>query len=137
MILPAHPNIPSPGMRAIGYWTSEVGYRVPGFGLPDPHDFVDPAWDQGERRAVIAYLCSGRQFASWRGWSRCRFCGVHNGSRCLEDGTYVWPEGFAHYLEVHAVRPPHEFVRHALNAPDVPEPVPAVSLLEMLTRMMK
>jgi hypothetical protein len=36
------------------------------------------------------------------------------GTSCLTDGTFIWPEGFAHYLEAHAVRPPVEFVRHVL-----------------------
>ncbi len=34
------------------------------------------------------------------------------GSMCLTDGTYGWPQGFAHYVEAHGVRPPEEFVRH-------------------------
>lgn len=37
------------------------------------------------------------------------------GTTCSSDGTFVWPEGFAHYLEEHAVRPPQEFVQHALD----------------------
>jgi hypothetical protein len=37
------------------------------------------------------------------------------GSTCRSDGTFVWPEGFAHYLEEHAVRPPQEFIQHALD----------------------
>eukprot|EP00904_Undaria_pinnatifida_P009632 jgi/Undpi1/579/HiC_scaffold_10.g04043.m1 len=32
----------------------------------------------------------------------------------LTDGTYVWPEGLAHYLSEHAVRPPDDFIAHAL-----------------------
>ena len=37
------------------------------------------------------------------------------GSECQTDGVFIWPEGFAHYLEAHAVRPPEEFVRHVLE----------------------
>ena len=37
------------------------------------------------------------------------------GSHDMTDGTFIWPEGFAHYLEVHAVRPPAEFVNHVLK----------------------
>ena len=32
----------------------------------------------------------------------------------LTDGTYVWPEGLAHYVSEHAVRPPEDFIKHAL-----------------------
>jgi len=37
------------------------------------------------------------------------------GANCLSDGTFIWPEGFPHYLEVHAVRPPEAFVKHVLS----------------------
>ena len=33
----------------------------------------------------------------------------------LTDGTYVWPEGLAHYVSEHAVRPPEGFIKHALK----------------------
>jgi len=32
------------------------------------------------------------------------------GTRCLTDGRWVWPEGLAHYIEVHHVRLPEEYV---------------------------
>ena len=37
-----------------------------------------------------------------------------NGSREFTDGTWLWPEGFSHYVENHQVRPPAEFVAWAL-----------------------
>ena len=49
----------------------------------------------------------------WRGYSTCRICGLSpNGSTCIADDTFVWPEGFAHYIEEHSVRPPQEFIDH-------------------------
>lgn len=33
----------------------------------------------------------------------------------LTDGRFVWPEGLAHYVSEHAVRPPEEFIEHALE----------------------
>ena len=39
------------------------------------------------------------------------------GTKCLTlDGTWVWPEGFAHSIEAHSVRPPQEFIDHLLSA---------------------
>jgi hypothetical protein len=29
--------------------------------------------------------------------------------------VWVWPDGFAHYLQLHAVKPPQEFVDHVLR----------------------
>lgn len=78
--------------------------------LPDPRDFVNPAWAASERAAVVDYLKRAPRVASWLGWSDCRFCGNNNGTTCLSDGVFVWPAGFAHYLVAHDVRPPAEFV---------------------------
>lgn len=39
------------------------------------------------------------------------------GSADLSDGTYLWPEGLAHYVEKHHVRLPAEFVKHVLEEP--------------------
>lgn len=122
MIIEKHPDEPkeAAGLRALGYWKWNpqkdndwvqriaAGYEH----LPDPRDFVDPAWDPKTRAVVVDYLKSGSQLVQWRGWSNCRLCNVGNGSTCLSDGTFVWPEGFAHYVEVHGVRPPEEFARH-------------------------
>lgn len=125
------------GLRAIGYWTQPVTCDIKNgrvaedapwvaearlsphldWHLPDPYDFVDPSWDARERETVIAYLRAGNEHIAWRGLSACRFrCGEKEmGSACLSDGRYIWPEGFAHYLEMHAVRPPEEFIRHVLQ----------------------
>ncbi len=107
----------------VGYWY-EVGPRMElggrmgrGPGL-DPRDFVDPSWDPLERSRVARHLSAGRVLASYRGMSWCRMgCapGSGMGSRDLTDGVYVWPEGYVHYLLLHAVRPPAEFVRHVLE----------------------
>jgi hypothetical protein len=46
------------------------------------------------------------------GYSDCRFCGCNNGDSDLSDGDYLWPSGFAHYLEAHDVKPPKVFLEH-------------------------
>jgi len=86
--------------------------------LPFPWDFVDKTWDEKERLAVMAYLKVGKTYESWRGNSWCRFkCDSRYlpGYRDLTDGTYVWPEGFTHYVEKHNVKPPVEFIQHVLK----------------------
>lgn len=114
MILKEHPHKSSHprlrgGVRAIGYWRSE---REPL--LPDPKMFVDPSWDATEREDIARYLDAGEEIVAWRGSSQCRFCSdLYNGSVCLGDGAFVWPSGLSHYLRVHSVRLPAEFVTHA------------------------
>jgi len=55
-------------------------------------------------------MATARLLGHWR-----EDCGRHNGSAELADGTYCWPEGLAHYLEAHQVRPPEEFVEHVVS----------------------
>lgn len=92
-------------MKQVGYW----GYNN------NPEDFVKPEWDPLEREVVIEYLKAGRIHEAWLGSAYCRMdCKGHFGSCDLTDGTWIWPEGYAHYLEVHQVKPPAEFVYWAL-----------------------
>jgi hypothetical protein len=109
MILRRHPDCPSTQL-AIGYWKSKDQPT-----LPDPRDYVDESWDKTERDGVILYLRGSAAMHHWKGPSNCRICGVSNGSRCMSDNAYVWPEGFPHYLEAHAVKPPQAFIEHVLH----------------------
>lgn len=139
MIIDRHPD--QPGQKSkfkhIGYWHSvsidpksnlplKTGHSFESYeksfgeaGLPLPSEWVDNTWDAGERAKVVAFLKSGKAVNHWRGWSWCRFgCeGKHSemGSTDLSDGTYVWPEGFSHYVEKHGVKPPDEFIQHVLK----------------------
>jgi hypothetical protein len=102
------------GRKFLGYWRND---RHPD--LPDPLDFVNPAWraeHPDEYEAVVKHLAAGVQWESWRGYSWCRFrCGSQEmGSHDFSDGTYVWPEGFSHYVTHHDVVPPREFIDHVL-----------------------
>lgn len=94
----------------IGYWRGPNTTE-----LPDPRDFVDPSWGRYDRRQVQQYLEDGMVARVYRGMSSCRFCGELVGHREQTDGTYLWPEGLAHYVADHDVRLPAEFVRHALG----------------------
>jgi hypothetical protein len=103
----------------IGYWKSD---RHPDW--PDPHAFVDPSWDENERHLTSAYLSSGTILRAGAGYSPCRFCGMNNGSVEFTDGTYVWPEGLAHYIHDHDVRLPRAVVEHAVRCLDSLEAEP-------------
>jgi len=113
------------GLTKIGYWrprdedlpgsiSAEIWAKE--FGEPWPGDFVDESWDPGDREQVAGYLDAGDCHEACKGYSPCRLCDLRkNGTSCLTDGTYVWPSGLSHYVREHAVRPPDDFIRHALQ----------------------
>lgn len=82
---------------------------------------MDPSWNPDERRTVCDYLRAAPRNTNWNflGFPCCRFlCGIKPqdlGTGERSDSRFIWPVGFAHYLEQHAVRPPQEFVEHVLR----------------------
>jgi len=98
----------------IGFWRDPQNDNTKDY--PDPQSWVDKHWEARERAQVAAYLRDGRVVTTWRGYPSCRFnCWTPRkklGSRDLSDGVYIWPEGLAHYVEKHRVRPPEHFLSH-------------------------
>lgn len=100
----------------IGYWQAETTDA-----WPDVNAFIDTSWDADERERVVEHLRHGLLARPYMGFSTCRICGERNGSLELTDGTYLWPDGLAHYVETHGVRLPEEFVRHVGQMRDAHE----------------
>ena len=93
---------------AIGFWTDRKHPSWPG-----QQEFIDPDLDEAESRQVARYLDQGTIVRVWRGWSHCRICGYdRNGDSDLSDGTYLWPEGLAHYVREHHLQLPAQFTAH-------------------------
>lgn len=101
-------------MPIIGYWIESL----------DDDRFLAPQ-EVAEKleldivEQVIAYLRNGKLYEKYRGCSWCRFvhrCSEQNvGSSELTDGYWIWPEGLIHYVQVHKVALPEEFLADALN----------------------
>lgn len=102
-------------LKKVGFWYDPLAASTH---LPHPQDLVNATWAAEEKKVVIAHLKAGEVKASCLGMSRCRFCNKFNGNKDLTDGVWVWPEGFAHYLEEHCVRPPQDFIDHVLKRTD-------------------
>jgi hypothetical protein len=104
-------------LHAIGYWFNAQAPST----YPLPQRLVG-RWPAAERRAVLAHLRAGEAFETYEAYSHCRFgCGIparRMGRRDLTDGTWLWPDGLAHYVEAHGVRLPPRFVRHVLGPPE-------------------
>lgn len=96
--------------KAIGFWNTGSIFST----LPHPQDFVDVSWDRMEKHLVLDHLRRGIRVRSYMGLSWCRFqCGEHEmGCAEFSDGVYLWPEGYVHYVEKHAVKPPQDFIDH-------------------------
>lgn len=110
------PTDPSEPFILIGYWAEQ---GKPDSNYPDPHDLVDHDQPRDERFAVVDYLTRGLVARAYMGRSRCRICGdPQNGNLELTDGTFLWPEGLAHYVRNHDVRLPTAFVEHILEQDD-------------------
>lgn len=117
------------GLVPVGYWAATekscgptttvvqaiLGAILPSQRLPCVYDFIDPTWNAYERACVVEYLQRGRRYEAYMGYSVCRICGQDNGCLDLTDDVYIWPDGLVHYVRDHAVRPPREFVVHALS----------------------
>lgn len=116
MIITDHPKYVGyyKNLKMIGYWYNDYEQD-----LPSPKDFIDATWNKKERQAVVEYLNKAKEHESWRWCFNCKFCGKENGSRNLTDGTYVFPEGFAHYIEEHNIKPPQEFIDHVQMKTDL------------------
>ena len=124
MVVDRHPDTPGKASdkKHIGFWAANADpdadeYEAKGLPLPWPADHVDESWNKAKRDIVVQYLKGAPNVEFWRGFSFCRL-GCEDGAQGTTDkgdGTYVWPAGFAHYVEHHGVRPPEEFVDHVLE----------------------
>jgi hypothetical protein len=105
--------------RRIGFWKET---------LDDSYPFAQELvgeYPTEQRESVASYLEScpehkrsynGMRLSSFLGYSRCRICGIPNGSCEYWDGSWLWPSGLAHYVRDHSVMLPPDFVAHACRA---------------------
>jgi len=101
-------------MNIIGYWIRNLfdeDYIHPGE--------VSNRLDSDIAEQICTYLDNGVIFEKYRGHSWCRFScgidGINMGSCELTDGTWIWPEGLRHYVEVHHTLLPDQFIESALG----------------------
>lgn len=95
----------------VGFWPTGAEGKQAVAAQADPSFVEDPAF-----HAVLWFLQSPQSTTHFRGWSQCRVCGCVNGSQDYHRGEYTWPEGYLHYVIMHDVRPPAEFIQAAVAA---------------------
>lgn len=98
-------------LEILGWWFNEAAPT----GLPRPQLLV-AAMRAAQRTMLLGYLRAGTKLVGYPEPSFCRFAcrDVDVGRADLTDGTYVWPDGLAHYVEQHDVRLPERFGAHVL-----------------------
>nr|WP_299854515.1 hypothetical protein [Sphingomonas bacterium] len=95
-----HARPPMPPF-AEGYWRASIEDDA---ALPWP--VASRNWQaRGEFVGQLRRVESVAERVSYRGFSLCRLCGARNGSIEFRHDKWCWPEGFAHYVESHDVRP--------------------------------
>lgn len=85
--------------------------------LPMPHA-RDKAW-KGQKRFLDALRSKqgddNTQSVAYKGASQCRLCKCRNGSMSFIADGWTWPEGLAHYVSEHNVRPSLAFQEFILG----------------------
>jgi hypothetical protein len=101
-------------LKLIGYWNERTGD-----GFIDPVRLAGRPLDVELKPSVLDYLRGGQFCGEDLGFSWCRFrCGIPDqamGSAELSDGIWAWPEGLVHYVAVHDVELPKEFLTHLIS----------------------
>ncbi|KAH9091406.1 hypothetical protein Ae201684P_010953 [Aphanomyces euteiches] len=105
-------------MLEVGFWKKYAGDADDK--RPHPAALQDIEWYQANPETahqLIKYVRYAGCVESYEmGYSFCRIdpsCPSKTMGACtLTDGVYCWPEGYAHYLEAHHVRPPSDFLEH-------------------------
>lgn len=98
-------------LKPVGFW----GPQDEGGGIAAR---VDADWAASPAAAtLLAYLRGGLLESHELAYSYCRFKGCtappkELGLATLTDGVWVWPEGLAHYVETHGVKPESDFLAH-------------------------
>ena len=96
-------------LRQEGMWRWE---RQPD--LPTPVTDVDWPGREDFLEHLAAVEEAAHQF-HFKGFSICRVCGEVNGSSSFTSGIWEWPDGFAHYIRDHGVRPTPDFEAFILS----------------------
>ena len=96
-------------LKMVGYWNNFEAYHEDKYIWPQELVQDKPVENFDK---IAKYLETGIPAIYWKGYSACRICGKTLGTKCLTDGTWIWPEKLEHYILEHNVRLPEEFIDH-------------------------
>lgn len=125
-------------LKAIGYWSDPLLGRERWVSPATPQTILATLRRTSPDPLVVSYLRDAHVLERSRGWSWCRLrCGAPDGqmeNTDVTDGIWVWPAGLTHYVVVHGLQLPGEFVAH-VHANNGSIPALAADLVDMLPRL--
>ena len=97
-------------MRKEGFWWSEYESA-----FPKPIEHPVPEADKEEFLTALVKKEKIAHVTYYKGYSHCRICECRNGTTEFRSGSWIWPEGYEHYIEKHNVHPSAEFKQFILG----------------------
>lgn len=107
-------------MKSIGFWANYPNEKsLPGLPWPVPSEkpWADKALFLEKLKKLQDSLHGPLYRLSYRGFSMCRCCNKSNGSVTFKYNDFTWPSGYAHYVDVHNVRPDPDFEKWIMELP--------------------
>ncbi|MEK6833229.1 MAG: hypothetical protein AABY32_04225 [Nanoarchaeota archaeon] len=95
-------------LNRVGYWN---GYYEKNNKYIWPQEIISKNKIENKDK-IVQYLSKGSDAICWRGFAGCRICDTLLGTRCLSDGTWIWPQRLEHYIIEHNIVLPEEFINY-------------------------
>lgn len=98
--------------KLVGFWYN--GNSEEGCEFPKP---IENSWNisNDDKQLFLEKLENVCKYDAYKGWSSCRICKCHNGSREFFNNNFRWPSGYKHYLKDHNVKPDDDFFEYINN----------------------
>jgi hypothetical protein len=105
-------------MKKIGFWKNNA-YMQAGY------EEVVKAWKDNQKNpitsheyeAIMTYIEESKIYIAYLGWASCRGCGKELGccDMITPDKKFIFPEKYEHYISIHQIRPPDDFINMAVQ----------------------
>lgn len=101
-------------MKRVGFWSSPAQSLE---GTQEVRVAAGHLTDE-ETTAILSFIEASKVHASYRGFAGCRVLGCREWLGTCDMvtpcGEFIFPDKYEHYLVMHGVRPPEDFIQAAL-----------------------
>lgn len=99
-------------LRHEGFWCAKEEKDFIFKNLPYPEENQIPEEEIEEFLQQLISVENTLNKHRYMGYSKCRCCGINNGTGTYFTDVFAWPEGYKHYIKEHKVMPTAGFVLH-------------------------